>query len=101
MAANLEIVDAHMHLWTPETHPWVMGVKDGGHPAGKFGKLAEKACTRYVAHDQCINPAFILISGRLVTYMLKDYNEDVAGYNVTHTVHVEACWPGDPVGETK
>lgn len=40
MAANLEIVDAHMHLWTPETHPWVMGVKDGGHPAGKFGKFS-------------------------------------------------------------
>lgn len=59
MAANLEIVDAHMHLWTPETHPWVMGVKDGGHPAGKFGKLAEKAHI-YAAHDPCVNPAFIL-----------------------------------------
>ena len=32
-----EIVDAHMHLWSPSTHPWVEKVKDGGHPAGKFG----------------------------------------------------------------
>lgn len=35
--SDMEIVDAHMHLWTPETHPWLLGVKDGGHPAGKFG----------------------------------------------------------------
>ena len=39
MAGQLEIVDAHMHLWTPETHPWTEKVKDGGHPAGKFGKI--------------------------------------------------------------
>ena len=36
--ASLEIVDAHMHLWTPDTHPWVDKVRGGGHPAGKFGK---------------------------------------------------------------
>ena len=35
---SLEIVDAHMHLWSPTTHPWLEKVKDGGHPAGKFGK---------------------------------------------------------------
>ena len=34
----MEIVDAHMHFWTPETHPWVAKVKDGGHPAGAFGE---------------------------------------------------------------
>lgn len=34
-----EIVDTHMHLWTPSTHPWVEKVRDGGHPAGKFGGL--------------------------------------------------------------
>ena len=32
-----EIVDAHMHLWSPATHPWVGKVRNGGHPAGKFG----------------------------------------------------------------
>ena len=32
---DVEIVDAHMHLWTPQTHPWVSkAAKDGGHPAG-------------------------------------------------------------------
>lgn len=36
---ELEIVDAHMHLWTPQTHPWVTkAAREGGHPAGSFGK---------------------------------------------------------------
>ena len=35
---KMEIVDAHMHLWSPDTHPWVANAKDGGHPAGKFGE---------------------------------------------------------------
>ena len=35
---KMEIVDTHMHLWSPKTHPWVLNVKDGGHPAGKFGR---------------------------------------------------------------
>ena len=35
----MEIVDAHMHLWSPETHPWVEKARDGGHPAGKFGEI--------------------------------------------------------------
>ena len=34
----MEIVDAHMHFWTPATHPWLEDIKDGSHPAGKFGK---------------------------------------------------------------
>lgn len=34
----MEIVDTHFHLWTAKTHPWIVKVKDGGHPAGKFGK---------------------------------------------------------------
>ena len=41
---DLEIVDAHMHLWTPQTHPWVTKVaKEGGHPAGSFGKRLKHA----------------------------------------------------------
>lgn len=40
---QLEIVDAHMHLWTPQTHPWVTkAAKEGGHPAGSFGKQLER-----------------------------------------------------------
>ena len=34
----MELVDTHFHFWTPQTHPWIVKVKDGGHPAGKFGK---------------------------------------------------------------
>ncbi len=36
-----------------------------------------------------------------MTYLLEDYEKDITGYNVTASVHVEACWPGDPVGETR
>ena len=40
---ELEIVDAHMHLWTPQTHPWVTkAAKEGGHPAGSFGKQLKR-----------------------------------------------------------
>lgn len=34
----MEIIDGHMHLWSSATHPWLSGVRDGGHPAGKFGQ---------------------------------------------------------------
>ena len=37
MYRSMEIVDGHMHLWTPDTHPWLNAVKNGGHPAGDFG----------------------------------------------------------------
>ena len=33
----MEVVDSHFHLWTVQTHPWIVKVKDGGHPGGKFG----------------------------------------------------------------
>eukprot|EP00731_Ephydatia_muelleri_P030628 Em0022g142a len=75
MDGGMEIVDAHMHLWTPATHPWLESVRNGGHPAGKFAAI--------------------------MTYTLEDYLNDIKGFNVTHAVHVEAVWPGDPVGETK
>lgn len=35
------------------------------------------------------------------TYALAEYSKDINGYNVTQSVHVEAVWPGDPVGETR
>ena len=35
------------------------------------------------------------------TYTLAEYSNDIRGYNVTQSVHVEAVWPGDPVGETR
>ena len=37
----------------------------------------------------------------IMTYLVDEYRADIAGYNVTASVHVEACWSGDPVNETK
>lgn len=42
MEEPMEIVDAHMHLWSTETHPWLETVRHGGHPAGKFGKRSDE-----------------------------------------------------------
>ena len=87
----MEIVDAHMHFWTPATHPWVEDVKDGGHPAGKFGKK----CTGTKNSTQ------IHFLEQVATYMPQQYKQDTEGYNVSTCVHVEANWPGAPEGETK
>ena len=38
-----EIVDAHMHLWSPETRPWLEDLRKKGHPAGKFGEALSQA----------------------------------------------------------
>ena len=35
------------------------------------------------------------------SFTVPEYNKELLGYNVTQCVHVEAAWPGDPVGETK
>lgn len=35
-----------------------------------------------------------------MTYLVEDYKKDIEGYNVIQSVHVEAVWPGDPVGES-
>lgn len=37
----------------------------------------------------------------VMTYLLEDYEGDIAGQNVTASVHVEACAPGNPVKETR
>lgn len=39
-------------------------------------------------------------TGPVCTYLLDRYLQDVEGYNISHSVHVEAGWPGDPVAET-
>ena len=30
----MELIDTHIHFWSPGTHPWVA---DKSHPANKFG----------------------------------------------------------------
>ena len=90
-----EIVDAHMHLWSPETRPWLEDLRKEGHPAGKFGEALSQA--KLVTDvTSCL-----FFAESVATYLLEEYLNDVKGYNVTHAVHVEAAWPGDPVGETK
>ena len=42
-----------------------------------------------------------LFTEPVLSYLLDRYREDTRGHNVTQCVHVEACWPGDPVGETR
>lgn len=95
---DLEIVDAHMHLWTPQTHPWVSkAATEGGHPAGSFGKQTS------VVESKGGRPylSFPYTAASVETYTLDEYNKDIARYKVTQSVHVEAVWPGDPVGETR
>lgn len=34
---DLEIVDAHVHFWSPQTHPWLVpAAQKGGFPARSF-----------------------------------------------------------------
>ena len=94
MDGGMEIVDAHMHLWTPATHPWLESVRNRGHPAGKFGEQVNPA-------RNAIRITLLQSIAAIMTYTLEDYLNDIKGFNVTHAVHVEAVWPGDPVGETK
>ena len=110
---ELEIVDAHMHLWTPQTHPWVTkAATEGGHPAGSFGKQLERDRSVHSPRGRkggvpssCTTPTWPLLMHQspasVETYALAEYSKDIHGYNVTQSVHVEAVWPGDPVGETR
>ena len=70
----LEIVDARVHFWTPATNKWVAKAASEPPFDGKYN----------------LSP----------TYLPEDYRKDAAGYNVTHLVHVEACWGKDDVEET-
>ena len=61
----MEIIDTHMHLWTPETHPWVLDFKDGGHPAGKWGKIAKTPSRVWGLITILLQILFKLLSNRL------------------------------------
>ena len=100
MDSSMEIIDGHMHMWTPATHLWLDGVRDGGHPAGNFGKQKVNVGCLDVHAPLC---SLSLPLEPIMTYLVDDYKADVAGYNVSTCVHVEACWPetDDPVDETK
>jgi predicted TIM-barrel fold metal-dependent hydrolase len=82
VTAELEIVDAHMHLWdlTRIRYPWLTPPL----PAGITGDVSS------IAHD----------------YLLEDYLRDVTAHDsrlrVTKIVHVEAgAHPADALAETR
>ena len=88
----MEIVDTHFHLWTTKTHPWIVKVKDGGHPAGKFGKYYASGYIT-VVND--------LFTDKIQHYMLEEFMKDCEGFNVTKAVHVQCYYEGKPQDETK
>ena len=90
--ATMEIVDSHFHLWTAKTHPWIVKVKDGGHPAGKFGKYFTKYIT-VVVITVCLD--------KIQHYMLEEFARDYEGFNVTKAVYVQCYYEGKPQDETK
>ncbi len=47
-----------------------------------------------------VQPPLTLPSESVLTYLTDDYKKDIEGHNVVQCVHVEAVFPGDPVGET-
>ncbi len=72
------IIDPHHHLWDLSLgkHPWLS-------PADPT--VQALAGLETIAHD----------------YLVEDYVRDSAGQTVVATVHIEALWAGDPVGETR
>ena len=72
------IIDPHHHLWdlSMGQHPWL---KPGDKPVAALAGMAA------VAQDHGVD----------------DYLRDAAGENIVATVHIEALWAGNPVGETR
>lgn len=72
------IIDPHHHLWdlSMGKHPWLSPDNEA---------LRALADLSAIAHD----------------YLPRDYVRDAAHQRVVATVHIEALWGGDPVGETR
>ena len=72
------IIDAHHHLWDLSLghHPWLR-------PDDPSVQALAGLST--IAHD----------------YLVGDYRRDAAKHDIVATVHVEALWAGEPVGETR
>ncbi|MFA6153742.1 amidohydrolase [Mesorhizobium sp.] len=72
------IIDPHHHLWdlSMGKHAWLV-------PSDPTVQAI--AGLERIAHD----------------YLPDDYARDAARHNVVATVHIEALWAGDPVGETR
>ena len=72
------IIDPHHHLWdlSMGKHPWLLPTDPS---------VQALAGLSTIAHD----------------YVVADYKRDAARHDVVATVHIEALWSGDPVGETR
>lgn len=72
------VIDPHHHLWdlSMGKHPWL---------SPSDPSVQAVAGLSQIAHD----------------YLVDDYVRDSAGQNIVATVHIEALWAGDPVGETR
>ncbi|MFC5038378.1 amidohydrolase family protein [Tianweitania sediminis] len=72
------VIDPHHHLWdlSMGKHPWLLP----SDPTVQALPGLEQ-----IAHD----------------YLPADYSRDASKHNVVATVHIEALWAGDPVGETR
>ncbi len=72
------IIDPHHHLWDLSLgkHPWLS-------PADPSVQALPGLSS--IAHD----------------YLVGDYRHDAARHNIAATVHIEALWAGNPVGETR
>jgi predicted TIM-barrel fold metal-dependent hydrolase len=72
------IIDPHHHLWDLSLgkHPWLS-------PSDPTAQAIAGLST--IMHD----------------YLVDDYLRDAGKHNVVGTVHIEALWAGDPVGESQ
>ncbi|WP_421988752.1 amidohydrolase family protein [Roseococcus sp.] len=77
---DLPIIDPHQHFWDLTAH------------AAQYPHWASKpAPFRYGSTEK--------LFGR--SYLPADYRRDTAGHNVVATVHVQAGWAGDAIGEAR
>ena len=56
LVMDLEIVDSHVHFWSPQTHPWLVeAAKKGGAPLGSF--TAPEYSKEVAGHNvtQCVH----------------------------------------------
>ena len=75
---NLEVVDAHHHLWNWDCnyYPWLVDKKEKDFFLGDYSALKKN-------------------------YLPEDYRNDAKNFNVIATIHVEAEWDrSNQVGET-
>lgn len=71
------IIDPHHHLWdlSMGKHPWLLPTDPSVQAVAGLSQIA-------------------------TDYLVDDYVRDSSGHNIVATVHIEALWAGDPVGET-